>query len=86
MDLADMVLVLHALLITNQTYELMMATFNPEFMDIFGAAGFLFILTVAVWGLHGQRPLPRWVFWVLFVIGILGLLVDVYFVIFFYVV
>lgn len=49
---------------------------NPAFFDIFGAAAFLFITTVALWGLVTRKPFPRSVVMVLLLVGIGGLIVD----------
>jgi len=49
---------------------------SPEFFDIFGFVGFLFITAVAVRSLARERSIPRWATIILAAIGIIGLCVD----------
>lgn len=52
---------------------------QPEFFDLFGLITFLFIIAFSLWALKVKRPrkrVPRYIFIVLFIVGILGILVD----------
>jgi len=48
----------------------------PEFFDIFGFIGFLFITVITLWSLFRGKSMPRWAIVILAVIGIIGLCVD----------
>ena len=48
----------------------------PEFFDIFGFIGFLFITAVTLRSLFRGKSIPRWAIVVLAVVGIIGLCVD----------
>lgn len=49
---------------------------SPEFFDIFGAIGFIFIISLSYYGLTNNGIVPRWAFVTLLIIGIIGLMVD----------
>lgn len=48
----------------------------PQFFDIFGALGFIYVTAFALWVFFRRESPPRWAVIVLFCIGILGLFVD----------
>lgn len=48
---------------------------EPQFFDIFGFLGFIFITVFSFFMLRGSS-MPRWSVFVLLVIGILGLFID----------
>lgn len=56
---------------------------TPQFFDIFGIMGFVYIVALALYGLSGKN-VPRWALIILLLIGIIGLLVDVLVVYTFY--
>jgi multidrug transporter EmrE-like cation transporter len=47
----------------------------PQFFDIFGFCGFVYITAVAWLALRGIS-LPKWIFIILLLVGIIGLMVD----------
>ncbi|MCH8987122.1 hypothetical protein IIA94_03085 [Patescibacteria group bacterium] len=49
---------------------------RPEFFDIFGVFGFIYIVILSLVGIKRPSSIPKWAFIVLLVIGIIGLLVD----------
>jgi len=48
---------------------------QPQFFDIFGFFGFIFIIVLALIALN-RKPLPRWMIIILLIIGLSGLIVD----------
>ncbi len=52
-----------------------MLPFKPEFFDIFGAIGFIYIIIFSYRVLLGKN-VPKWATVALLLIGIIGLLVD----------
>lgn len=48
---------------------------KPQFFDIFGFLGFIYIATIA-WLLLSGISLPQWAIIILLLIGIIGLVVD----------
>jgi len=48
---------------------------SPEFFDIFGFLGFVYIAVLSLLALQGKL-IPRWAYIVLFLVGFLGLIVD----------
>jgi uncharacterized membrane protein len=60
-----------------------MPPLEPQFFDIFGFLGFIYIILIGILGLRG-RPLPKWDFIILLAIGVVGLVVDGFFVYSFY--
>jgi len=49
---------------------------QPEFFDIFGLGVFAFLTVVGYLMFSGKKNLPDWVGFIIFIIGILGLIVD----------
>ena len=49
---------------------------KPEFFDIFGLWGFIFIFSVSLWSLKKRKPIPKWALRLLILIGILGVVID----------
>ena len=49
---------------------------NPEFFDIFGLIGFIFITWLAIHLLTKKQAPPKWASVILLIIGILGLIID----------
>ncbi|GEM_PF-1353841 len=49
---------------------------KPEFFDVFGLLVFAFLLIVGYLMTTKKKKMPDWVGFVIFVIGILGLIVD----------
>lgn len=48
---------------------------KPEFFDIFGAVGFLYIIILSIFILI-KNNLPKWTVIILLIIGIVGLIID----------
>lgn len=49
---------------------------KPQFSDIFGFVGFIYILSFSIWALNAQAGVPEWALMILFTIGIIGFIVD----------
>ena len=49
---------------------------KPEFFDVFGLPIFTFIIITSVWMLRTKKKLPRSVVWILFGVGVAGLIAD----------
>lgn len=49
---------------------------NPAFFDIFGVLGFIYIIIFSWLNLCKKKHTPKWSFWVLLIIGLIGLVVD----------
>ncbi len=49
---------------------------NPEFFDIFGFAGFIFIIFFSLYLLKKNKVPPKLYSIILLIIGILGLIID----------
>lgn len=49
---------------------------RPQFFDIFGFIGFIYILAFSVWALNVQTEIPMWALMILFAIGVIGFIVD----------
>lgn len=49
---------------------------QPQFFDIFGAIGFVYIILFSVWCLKNNRVVPGSALFVLLMIGVVGFLVD----------
>jgi mannose/fructose/N-acetylgalactosamine-specific phosphotransferase system component IID len=49
---------------------------TPQFFDIFGIIGFVYIIVFSIWVLKTKKPVSVWALAVLFAIGIIGFLVD----------
>jgi uncharacterized membrane protein len=49
---------------------------TPQFFDIFGAIGFIYIIALSIWIFKTKKPVSGWALGILFAIGIIGLLVD----------
>lgn len=47
-----------------------------QFFDIFGTLGFVYIIIFSLFNLCKKKHTPKWTFWVLFAIGIIGFAVD----------
>jgi len=52
-----------------------MFSLEPQFFDIFGVIGFIYITILSLLALRGIS-LPKWTFIILFLIGVIGLFVD----------
>ncbi len=53
---------------------------RPEFFDIFGIFIFAFLICISLWGLKFKKLFPLWVLMTILVIGVLGLLIDIFWV------
>lgn len=61
-----------------------MFSWEPQFFDIFGVLGFVYIVGLSLLGLVGKQ-LPKWMFVILLLIGVTGLLIDTLIVYTFYI-
>lgn len=52
-----------------------MFSLEPHFFDIFGFMGFVYITLISFLLLKKKNP-PRWMVFILFIIGVIGLVVD----------
>ena len=52
-----------------------MFSLEPQFFDIFGVTGFIYIVVLSFLALRGTS-IPKWALIILFLVGITGLLVD----------
>lgn len=53
---------------------------KPEFFDIFGIFVFMFFIAISLWGLFSRKSFPRWILVIILIIGIIGLMVDTFWV------
>ena len=69
-----------------------MFSLKPQFFDIFGVVGFIYIVYFSVrglfgkkilWGLFGKK-IPNWTLIILLLIGLIGLIIDSWVVYTFY--
>ena len=58
-----------------------LAFFRAEFFDIFGILVWIFFLGLGAWMLLTHAETPDWAAWIVFIIGVLGLITDGYIVI-----
>ncbi len=49
---------------------------EPTFFDWFGLVTFMFLIIVGIWILQTDKIPPDWIGFILFLIGVLGLIVD----------
>jgi multidrug transporter EmrE-like cation transporter len=49
---------------------------RPEFFDIFGFLGFIYIIIFSSWFIYKKRKIPKWTLIILLILGIIGLIVD----------
>ncbi|PIN90266.1 hypothetical protein COU57_04110 [Candidatus Pacearchaeota archaeon CG10_big_fil_rev_8_21_14_0_10_32_14] len=49
---------------------------EPSFFDLFGLTTFVFLICVGIWILQTDKVPPDWIGFILFLIGVLGLIVD----------
>lgn len=49
---------------------------KPQFFDIFGFVGFIYILGFSIWALKVNMLIPKWPLIILLIIGVVGFLVD----------
>lgn len=49
---------------------------KPEFFDLFGLLVFSFLLIVGYLMMGKKKKMPDWVGFVIFIVGVLGLIVD----------
>ena len=52
-----------------------MPPLEPQFFDIFGFIGFIFIAVCSLLGLS-KKNIPKWMWITLLLIGLIGILVD----------
>ena len=52
-----------------------MFSLEPQFFDIFGFIGFIYVIVVSLLALR-EKFAPKWMFVVLLFVGLIGLLVD----------
>lgn len=48
---------------------------EPQFFDIFGFCGFIFLILFAVYALIGKK-IPKIIYWLIFLISLIGVFVD----------